>query len=70
MRQGPNTLLTVLIVCASFSVCVAQTEKYPLQRGDENLISELSWSPRNDLILTSSADENASHYLLRRAGPS
>src|ERR1041385_180224 len=59
MRQGPNTLLTVLILCASFSVCVAQTEKYPLQRGDEKFISELSWSPKNDLILTSSDDENA-----------
>ena len=35
-----------------------ESEKYPLQRGDGNLISELSWSPRNDLILTSSGDEN------------
>src|ERR1041385_2904898 len=55
----PKHLLTVLILWASFSVCVAQTEKYPLQRGDEKFISELSWSPKNDLILTSSDDENA-----------
>ena len=59
MRHGPHTLLILLILLASFSVCIAQTEKYPLQRGDEHLISLLSWSPRNDLILTSSGDENA-----------
>jgi WD40 repeat protein len=37
---------------------MTQTHKYPFQRGDGDLLSELSWSPRNDLILTSSGDEN------------
>ena len=40
------------------SLSVAQPDKYPLQRGDGDLISGLSWSPRNDLILTASGDEN------------
>ena len=59
MTQVNKTSLIVLILLASFSVCIAQRETYPFQRGDGDLISELSWSPRNDLILTSSGDENA-----------
>src|ERR1043166_5680910 len=52
-------LMTIIIMLASFGVFMAQAEKYPFQRGDGDLISELSWSPKNDLILTSSGDENA-----------
>src|ERR1044072_8046574 len=51
-------LMTIIIMLASFGVFMAQAEKYPFQRGDGDLISELSWSPKNDLILTSSGDEN------------
>ena len=58
MRQLHKTFLTVLLLLSNYNICVAQNETYPLQRGDRDLISELSWSPRNDLILTSSGDEN------------
>lgn len=58
MRQVKKTFLTVLLLLSSYSICLAQAEKYPLQRGDEHLLSEISWSPRNDLILTSSGPEN------------
>jgi WD40 repeat protein len=54
-----QTILTVLVLLAAASVSLAQPDKYPFQRGDEDHISELSWSPENDLILTSSGDENA-----------
>ncbi|HEU4508635.1 MAG TPA: PQQ-binding-like beta-propeller repeat protein [Pyrinomonadaceae bacterium] len=53
-----QTFLTVLLLLSTYNVCVAQREAYPFQRGDGDLISALSWSPRNDLILTSSGDEN------------
>jgi WD40 repeat protein len=53
-----KSLLAILIFLVGSSLSVAQPEKYPLQRGDGDLISGLSWSPRNDLILTASGDEN------------
>lgn len=53
-----KSLLTILILLAGSSFCVAQPERYLFQRGDGDLISGLSWSPRNDLILTASGDEN------------
>ena len=52
-------LLTVLIISACSGYSPAQTETYPQQTGDTGQISELSWSPNNDLILTSSGDDNA-----------
>jgi WD40 repeat protein len=55
MTHVYKTILTVLVLLGSFSVCLAQN----LQRGDAHRLSELSWSPREDLILTSSGDENA-----------
>jgi len=56
--QVTKTLMTFNILLATFVVCSAQAEKYPFQRGDGDLLSELSWSPKNDLLLTSSGDEN------------
>jgi WD40 repeat protein len=54
-----KALLTILIIFfVGSSLCRAQPEKYPFQRGDGDLISGLSWSPRNDLILTAFGDEN------------
>ena len=58
MTQVHKIFLSVLVLLASPTVCMTQNDKYPFQRGDGDLISELSWSPRNDLILTSSGDEN------------
>jgi WD40 repeat protein len=54
-----KNLLAILILVMSSSLTMAQREKYPLQRGDGDLISGLSWSPGSDLILTASGDENA-----------
>ena len=54
-----KALLAILIFFVGSSLCTAQPEKYPLQRGDGDHISALSWSPANDLILTASGDENA-----------
>jgi WD40 repeat protein len=53
--------LTILLCLALISVASAQSEKYPLQAGDEGLsaISEVSWSPNNDLILTASGEGDA-----------
>lgn len=53
-----KALLTIFLFFVASSPCLAQTERYPFQRGDGDLISGLSWSPRNDLILTASGDEN------------
>lgn len=58
MTQVHKICLSVLVLLASSTVCITQTHQYPFQRGDGDLLSELSWSPRNDLILTSSGDEN------------
>jgi WD40 repeat protein len=58
MTQVHKIFLSVLVLLASSTVCMTQTHKYPFQRGDGDLLSELSWSPRNDLILTSSGHEN------------
>jgi len=58
MTQVHKIFLSVLVLLASSTVCMTQTHKYPFQRGDGDLLSELSWSPRNDLILTSSGDAN------------
>src|ERR1043165_6511691 len=51
-------ILLFFFNCFSFT-SYAQTEKYPLQIGDTDQISELIWSPHDDLILTSSGDDNA-----------
>jgi hypothetical protein len=53
-EQSPFSPLFFFVVSSS---CLAQTEKYPFQTGDGDLVSGLSWSPRNDLILTVSGDE-------------
>jgi len=53
-----KALLAVLFFFVVSSSCLAQTEKYFFQTGDGDLVSGLSWSPRNDLILTTSGDEN------------
>lgn len=53
-----KVLLTILCLFVVSGSCLAQTEKYPFQTGDGDLVSGLSWSPRNDLILTTSGDEN------------
>lgn len=53
-----KVLLALLLTCACACVSAARAEQYPLQVGDGNHISELSWSPDNDLILTSSGDDN------------
>lgn len=58
MTQVHKIFLSVLVLLASPTVFMTQTHKYPFQRGDGDLLSELSWSPRNDLILTSSGDDN------------
>lgn len=58
MTQVHKIFLSVLVLLASSTLCMTQTDKYPFQRGDGDLLSEISWSPRNDLILTSSGDEN------------
>ena len=55
MNKAVLAILSFFVVSSS---CLAQTEKYPFQTGDGDLISGLSWSPRNDLILTTSGDEN------------
>jgi WD40 repeat protein len=52
-------LLTIIFFYACLSFSFAQTGKHPLQIGDTDQISELCWSPNNDLILTSSGDDNA-----------
>lgn len=55
-----KTVLTIVLLFLTASASyVAQTEKYPLQTGDRDLVSAISWSPRNDLILTASGDDNA-----------
>ena len=58
MTQVHKIFLSVLVLLASPTLCMPQTDKYPFQRGDGDQLSELSWSPRNDLILTSSGDDN------------
>jgi WD40 repeat protein len=58
MRQPHKTFLALFLLLSIYDICAAQTETYPLQRGDAKQISELSWSPGNDLILTSSGDDN------------
>lgn len=55
-------MIKILLTAVLFFVCstssFAQTINYPLQTGDGDTVSALSWSPRNDLILTSSGDDN------------
>ena len=53
-----KALLAILFFFVVSSDCLAQSEKYPFQTGDGDRVSGLSWSPRNDLILTTSGDEN------------
>src|SRR5262245_57031369 len=50
--------LAILFVLVGSSLCLAQGAKYAFQRGDGDLISGLRWSPRDDLSLTASGDEN------------
>ena len=50
MTRVHKTFLTVLLLLSIPSVCKTQT----IQRGDADDASEISWSPGNDLILTSS----------------
>jgi WD40 repeat protein len=52
-------LFTILFSCVCASVSGAQPERHPLQIGDADAISALSWSPNDDLILTASGGENA-----------
>lgn len=50
-------LLSLFLILASSDILFSQTEKYPLQIGDKDRPSP-SWSPRNDLILTTTGDDN------------
>lgn len=60
LRKNVRTILAALIFCCLYvSVCLAQTEKYPLQVGDTDTVSEISWSPDDLLILTASGDDDA-----------
>src|ERR1051326_962981 len=54
-----KSLLLTFIILTCSRLGVAQTEKQPLQRGDTDLVSELSWSPGNNLILSASGDESS-----------
>lgn len=49
-------LLFISIFLVFLKFPLAQTEKYPLQIGDKN--AGASWSPNNDLILTSTGEDN------------
>jgi WD40 repeat protein len=57
MAQVSKPLLIILLLLSS--TCLAQAERYPFQRGDTDFVSHISWSPNNNLILTSSGDDNA-----------
>ena len=59
MTQVHRIILAFLSLVAAATICLAQTDKYPFQRGDGSHISEISWSPLNNLVLTSSGDDNA-----------
>jgi WD40 repeat protein len=52
-------LLALLLTCACAGVSKARADKYSLQAGDADHISNLSWNPDDTLILTSSGDDNA-----------
>ncbi len=52
-------LLTILFSLVCVGLSFAQTAKHTLQAGDTDLVTELSWSPNNDLILSASGDDNA-----------
>src|ERR1051326_1328714 len=54
-----KSLLLTFIILTCSRLGVAQTEKQPLQRGDTDLVSELSWSPGNNLSLSASGDESS-----------
>ena len=58
MRSTLQTFAIATVFLASFSAGIAQTERYPFQTGDGNLLSAISWSPKDDLILTSSGYES------------
>jgi len=57
--QMIKIFLALLFSFTCLSISVAQTEKYPWQIGDVDQLSEVSWSPRNDLILTASGNDNS-----------
>lgn len=52
-------LVAFFFCCACAGVLAAQAEKYHLQVGDTDTVSEISWSPDDRLILTTSGDDNA-----------
>lgn len=59
MTRVHQIIVAFLSLLVAATICLAQIDNYPFQRGDGSHITELSWSPLNNLILTSSGYDNA-----------
>jgi|GEM_PF-1444408 len=54
-----RTILIILFVCSCLSISQAQTETYPLQKGERDSIGLLSWSPNSDFVLAAPLNDGA-----------